>query len=163
MKHLQKILVAIIAVCTFAVALAFAGCGKRVTISNSDDGTAQTVEIVAKKGLIEFTDTTSLYDYMVALKDDGQLTFEASNSSYGYYIDSVEGVANLTESATHGWSWMIYTDLVTLYGDSTIYSTADYGTYEYNGKSYNSASYGCSYLPCAEGYTYLLVYSEWSY
>ena len=43
-----------------------------------------------------------------ALKEDGEINFEAEQGDYGMYITSVEGVAQ-TNEGTSGYSWMIYT------------------------------------------------------
>ena len=109
---------------------------------------------------MQLADDTTLYDYLCALKEDGEINFEAEQGDYGMYITSVEGVTQ-TNEGTNGYSWMIYTDLTEL--DGVVYSSADYGTWGYDGKTLNSASYGVSGLPAVEGYTYALVYSYWSY
>ena len=87
---------------------------------------------------------------------------EGYDSTYGYYITSVNGVSERTdESGTSGYSWMLYTDFTE--EDGVTYADPSYGTFEHGGKTLASASYGVSQLPCVEGYTYALVYQAWSY
>lgn len=118
----------------------------------------------ASSEVMELTYTTSVKDYLDALAEDGLITFEGYESSYGYYITAVNGIEEQTTNTatgSSGWSWMVYTDFTE--DDGTIYADPAYGTFEYNGTTLASASYGVSYLPCVEGYTYALVYQSWSY
>lgn len=164
MKKLTKIFASLVAVCALCAVFAFAGCGKQVKIVSTDDGKTKSAVFVASSDVMELTVQTSLADYLEALQEKDELQYVAENSTYGLYITSVNGQAESTDAnGSHGWSWMVYTDLVTIEGDKAIYSNAEFGTYEYEGKTLNSASYGISELPCVEGYTYALVYSEWSY
>lgn len=147
------------AACAAAMCSAFAGCANGVVKVESDDGSANYVFKV-RGDVAELNDDTTLYDYMCALKERGELEFEAEKGDYGYYITSVEGVSEKSEG-TSGYSWMIYTDLTEL--DGVIYSSAEYGTWDYDGLTLNSASYGVDGMPAVESCTYALVYSAWSY
>ena len=116
----------------------------------------------ASDDVLQLTDKTSVKDYIDALADDGKIDVEGYESTYGYYITSVNGVSESTdESGTSGYSWMLYTDFTE--EDGVIYADPAYGTFEHGGKTLASASYGVSQLPCVEGYTYALVYQAWSY
>ena len=132
------------AACAAAMCSAFAGCANGVVKVESDDGSANYVFKV-RGDVAELGDDTTLYDYMRALKERGELEFEAEKGDYGYYITSVEGVSEKREL------------------DGVIYSSAEYGTWDYDGLTLNSARYGVDGMPAVEGCTYALVYSAWSY
>lgn len=107
--------------------------------------------------VMETEDGKSMYDALVALQADGRLTFDGSESTYGFYITSVNGVA-----ATNDNYWAVYTTLGTYEGVS--YSDATWGTIEHSdalGNTYAlaSASYGVSGLPLVEGELYALVWT----
>lgn len=102
--------------------------------------------------VMETEDGKSMYDALVALQEDGRLTFDGSESTYGFYITSVNGVAATNENY-----WAVYTTLGTYEGVS--YSNAAWGTWEYGGETLASASYGVSGLPLVEGELYALVWT----
>ena len=107
--------------------------------------------------VMETEDGKSMYDALVALQADGRLTFDGSESTYGFYITSVNGVA-----ATSDNYWGVYTTLGMYEGVS--YSDATWGTIEHSdalGNTYTlaSASYGVSGLPLVEGELYALVWT----
>lgn len=65
----------------------------------------------ASDDVLQLTDKTSVKDYIDALADDGKIDVEGYESTYGYYITSVNGISESTdESGTSGYSWMLYTD-----------------------------------------------------
>lgn len=107
-------------------------------------------------GIVELDDQTTLYDYMAALKENGALNFEASEDSYGMYINGVGGVEEKYDGTNAMYFWSIYTDLTEL--DGVLY-TSDYSSYTYDGVTMFPANYGASGLPAVEGYTYALVYT----
>lgn len=107
--------------------------------------------------VMETEDGKSMYDALVALQADGRLTFDGSESTYGFYITSVNSVAATNENY-----WAVYTTLGTYEGVS--YSDATWGTIEHSdapGNTYTlaSASYGVSGLPLVEGELYALVWT----
>ena len=107
--------------------------------------------------VMETEDGKSMYDALVALQADGRLTFDGSESTYGFYITSVNGIAATNENY-----WVVYTTLGTYEGVS--YSDATWGTIEHSdapGNTYTlaSASYGVSGLPLVEGELYALVWT----
>lgn len=160
MNIAKKISAAVAAFAATAALAAICACnsGNATKVENNADSYSHVFTV--SSSVMDLTDSTSVYDYLCALQEDGEITFEGYDSSYGYYITSVNGVAEQT-GTNSGYSWMLYTDLAEL--DGVTYSSADYGSWEYDGKTLNSASYGISYLPAVEGYTYALVYSYWSY
>ena len=152
----KKLLALTLALVSVFACLALTACGNEPLIKVVSDG--ECVAFTAKSSVITFTDTTSVKDYMDALVEKGELKYEGYNGEYGFYITSVEGKKEET-----GYFWSLYTDLVTIEGDSAVYSSAEWGIYDLDGKTLNAASYGVSNLPCVEGYTYALVYSSYSY
>ncbi len=98
----------------------------------------------------------SMQDAIAKLKEAGQITYEGSESEYGFYITSVNGY---TPDASKNEFWAVYTTLGEYEGVS--YSSAEYGTYNYKGTSCASASYGISGLPMVEGYLYILTISTY--
>ena len=94
----------------------------------------------------------SLEEAMAALKTAGKLTYDGSESEYGFYLTSVNGY---TPDDSANEYWAVYTTLGDYEGVS--YSNSEYGTYEYDGKTLSSASYGVSGLPMVEGEIYVLV------
>lgn len=98
----------------------------------------------------------SMQDAMAKLKEAGQITYEGSESEYGFYLTSVNGY---TPDASKNEFWAVYTTLGEYEGVS--YSSAEYGTYNYKGTSCASASYGISGLPMVEGYLYILTISTY--
>ena len=89
---------------------------------------------------------TTLYDYMVTLRDDGQITFTDADGM----ITSLNGLSNKAD-----WSevWMIYTT------DEDNSNTA-WGLVEYNGKTYGSAMYGAEELKVKQGESYIWLYQS---
>ena len=94
----------------------------------------------------------SLEEAMSALKEAGELTYEGSESEYGFYLTSVNGY---TPDEAANEYWAVYTTLGEYEG--VEYSNSEYGTYDYNGKTCASASYGISGLPAVENEIYVLV------
>lgn len=119
----------------------------------------------ADSDVMEITSQSSMYDYMCALKEDGNLVFEGSESQYGFYITSVMGIGSKTVSSTDhfysGWDWAVYSTLESvdgvIYGEETIL--------DFNGVQLHKGLYGVSGIPCIEGESYALVYeySEMSF
>lgn len=132
----------------FAIVLVFTslcGCGGQkpsAEIVRSDENTV----------IIRVNETGgSLEDAMNALAESGELSFDGSESEYGFFITSVNGVS--ADPASQYWA--VYTTLGDYEGVS--YSNAEYGTFDHDGATLNSASYGISGLPAAEGELYALT------
>ena len=89
---------------------------------------------------------TTLYEYMITLRDDGQITFTDADGM----ITSLNGISNKSD-----WSevWMIYTT------DEDNSNTA-WGLVEYNGKTYGSAMYGAEELKVKQGESYIWLYQS---
>ena len=121
------------------------GCGGQkpsAEIVRSDENTV----------IIRVNETVgSLEDAMNALAESGELSFDGSESEYGFFITSVNGVS--ADPASQYWA--VYTTLGDYEGVS--YSNAEYGTFDHDGATLNSASYGISGLPAVEGELYALT------
>ena len=94
----------------------------------------------------------SLEEAMSTLKEMGMLTYEGSESEYGFFLTSVNGY---TPDAENNEYWAIYTTLGEYEG--VEYSNSEYGTYNYEGKTCSSASYGISGIPVVEGEVYVIT------
>lgn len=158
MKKLSTILLALCAAVAICV---FAGCddGKRgETTGEVDGGYSICYAFTASDGVMTITDTTSLKDYMDALKTSGKLDFEGSDGGYGYYVTEILGVGSVAVSSTSnsyaGYDWYVYTTLTTL--DGVIYSSDE--QFSYNGLTFYKSAYGVSNLPCVKGESYAFVY-----
>jgi hypothetical protein len=140
----------------FASLIVLSACGtKNVVTTTIDDSTA--VIVVADSSVMEISEKTTFKDYLDALKTKGDIDFEGYESSYGFYITSINGTAESTTDKTY---WAVFVDFTQLDNDSTIYAT-DYQTVTYKDKTLYSASYGVSGLPCVEGHTYAFVLSTY--
>ena len=137
----------------FAVILAalalfvFASCGKT---GDEDAKTVATVEKAETRVVItveEVDGEPTLYDVMLALQEDGKLTFTMSADGM---ISSIEGKENPAD-----WSacWMLYTS------DGEL-SNNDWGAVEYNGQTYGSAIVGATDLPVIAGGVYVWAYQS---
>lgn len=156
---MKKFLTTISAFLGVAVLFAFSGCVHRV--QDWDPGKIPEI----KQGYsicYAFTassDKASMKDYLDALKEDGAITFEGSESQYGFFITSVLGVSSKTVSSTansySGYDWTVYTTLKEK--DGVVYAYAD-STFVYDGITLYKGAYGVSGIPCVEGETYALVY-----
>ena len=134
MKLLKKICLIL---CVALAVSAFAGCNRDTVVSEDD-----IVIIHANNEFMEITYTTTLVDYMNALSDAGELTFNISDGM----ITSING-----KEASMNSYWMLYTDDVEN-GDES------WGTYTYNEKVYLSAKLGAGSLIVKDGCTYVWAY-----
>lgn len=168
MKKIFKPIAALTAVLTLACAFAFAACsdgGKAPPAPEAgvSGGYSICYAFTATGDQMTITQNTSMKDYLDSLAEDGKITFTGSDGSYGFHIDSVFGInevaTEFTANTWAGYSWMVYTSLITL--DGVIYADESIKA-EYNGVEFYLASYGVSGLPVVEGYSYALIY-EYSY
>lgn len=154
MKKLLVILTAVL-VC-FAV-----GCTK-TSVNDIDEDNS--IIFVVSSTVTEIDKTTTLEDYITALKDGGKLTFEGDKGDYGLFITSMNGKANKVISSTanssEGYSWTLYIDFTIL--DGVIYA-GDSEVVTYKGTALYKASYGVSAIPCLENHTYAFVYEYYNF
>ncbi len=162
---MKKLLSLIFALCATVAVFAFAGCnneggtgGDEKTLPEIQDGYSISYVFTVKGDKLNITDTTSVYDYMQALSNEGLLTFEGNNGDYGFYITSVLGIKENTQSTANGYkgnAWSLYTTITEIDG---VHYSSSYTAFDYNGITLYQASYGVSGVPCVEGETYALVY-----
>lgn len=151
MKHTLRFATFIVATIT-AFAAVLSACA-----NNGNDADATLLESSETLVVIQANTTSgSMQDAMSKFKEAGKLTYEGSESEYGFYLTSVNGY---TPDASKNEFWAVYTTLGEYKG--VTYSSAEYGTYDYQGTSCASASYGISGLPMVEGYLYILTISTY--
>ena len=130
--------------------IAFAACTPSAGMGNAraelleSDGTCLVIRVT------EGDMDKNLYDVLCIFEQNGEITFDGTQSEYGFYLTSLNGVEADAENY-----WALYTTLGTL--DGVSYSDASYGTWEYDGRTLASASYGVSGLPLVEGELYALI------
>ena len=133
------------------VALTFTSCSNAADTDNASG--AAVLEASDKLVVIEAQSTGgSLEEAMRSLQESGLLTYDGSESEYGFYLTSVNGY---TADESQNEYWAVYTTLGEYEGAE--YSNSEYGTYDYNGKTCASASYGISGLVMVEGEIYVLT------
>lgn len=153
---MKKFLAGLLTLVSLFALVCFASCDDT---KNPDDLTSSAKVIKNDEKTFAFTassdadGTKFVYDYLVSFQDNGVMTFSASSSEYGYYIESVNG----TTADSSKEYWALYTSVTTV--DGVAYSTTEYGSYEIEGKKLGSANYGVSSLPVFAGETYVLSLS----
>lgn len=95
-------------------------------------------------------DNAVLLDALNGLQADGGMQFTFS----GGMILSINGKENQTQSATSGYSWMIYTS-------NTNLSYAEYGSQTYGESVCYSAAFGAEGLKVQKGETIIISYDFW--
>ena len=144
-----------------AVLVCFAvGCGK-TTNKNLDD---DSIIFTADSSILEIDENTTLEDYLVALKDAGELTYDGNKGDFGLFITSMNGIENevisSTANSSEGYSWTVYIDFIDIEG---VLYAGDSATVNHGEKTLYAAIYGVSYIPCLEGHTYAFVYEYYSF
>ena len=171
---MKKLLSFFVALLSCVVIFAFAGCNNN-TDPEGDNGDAEIsyvlkCELNGNKSVI-FTPSsqvmnigysTSVADYLNALKAKNHLTFESQTGDFGLFITSMDGTPNVDNGDLTGNSWMLYIDFLTLEGDEAVYGS-DFSTVVYEGKTLYSSNNGVSGTPCIEGHTYAFVYEAYDY
>ena len=142
-KTLQKILSCLLAMLLLAGSLLLTGCqSEPLVIKDSDTYIVikTTQEAMGKDG------DMVLMDYMLKLKEKGELEFEIQNGM----ITSINGIAN---PADYSSCWMLYTS------DEENANSA-WGVVEYQGKQYGSAIAGAETLKIKADQIYIWVYKS---
>lgn len=164
-KFLSVLLTLVVAACALPL-FACAADTRAPANGKIEQGHSVCYAFTASKEVMEITATTSVKDYMEALKAEGKLAFEGENGDYGYYVKTILGLGSLTVDSKYnddgtgsytGYDWMVYTTLTSI--DGMVYSSDD-ATFVYNGITLYKAAYGVSGLPCIEGQTYAFVYER---
>jgi hypothetical protein len=142
---MKKLFNTLVSLLLFATMLAFTGClAKKEPMVIKESDTYIVIHVSSEQ--MELTDTTTLVEYMNALKEDGALDFEMTNGM----VSSVNGIENPAD-----WSscWMLYTS------DEDNANTA-WGEVEYKGEVYGSAIVGAETLTIKEGCLYIWIYQS---
>lgn len=141
MKKITAIILSAILLLTLLAACGSETVGAKITESSG------------KLVIIEATETAgSLEDALKALSDAGELTYGGSDSDYGFYLTSLNGIE---ADASANEYFAVYTTLGEYEGVS--YSSSEWASYNHNGKTLGSASYGVSGLPMVKGELYAIV------
>ena len=142
-KTLQKILSCLLAMLLLAGSLLLTGCQSEPLVIKDSD-----IYIVIKttqEAMGKDADMV-LMDYMLKLKEKGELEFEIQNGM----ITSINGIAN---PADYSSCWMLYTS------DEENANSA-WGVVEYQGKQYGSAIAGAETLKIKADQIYIWVYKS---
>ena len=143
----MKKIIKLISVLTLSVLLLSAvGCKKEEPLVVKESDTY--IVITVSNDQMEIGIDTTLLDYMLSLKSDGQLQFKTTDGM----ITSVNGISNPAD-----WSscWMIYTS-------DNENANVGWGKMDYNGNIYGSAILGAEYLPIKDGCLYIWVFQSFS-
>ena len=147
MKKLTKILsVVVIVALLVTLSVSLFGCKKYV--QQTETGVVFTVD----DDIMPNVEGKYLIDYLNALQDKGKLTFSAPQSTYGSFLEEVNGIK---ADSTKGEYWFIYSDDA----DNT---TPAWGEYEYEGQKYYSTNFGLDSQPLKAGATYILMVSTYT-
>ncbi len=133
--------------CVAVLLFSVAGCSDQSSTSSGSDTPNEVVQvedvvITVSGEQMTLTDTTTLADYMLSLKNSGLIEYEIKDGM----VTSINGTAN--ENSSY---WLLYTS------DADNANTA-WGTVDYEGNTYGSAILGAESLVVKEGYLYI-----WSY
>lgn len=134
------------------------GCNKENVPTVEPDYTVEKNESTLLVVKANETKMISFFDVLKELAEDKTITLDWSDSEYGAYINSINGTV---PDATKNEYWALYTTLVTVEGDETVYSTSEWGSYDYNGTVCGMANVGASSLPMAEGCYYVFTIATW--
>ena len=101
--------------------------------------------------IVEAEENATALSALMKLKEQGEIEFTYTDSTYGAYVTSINGKAEIT-----GYSWMLYTS-------DTERSSTEFGSIEYKAKTYGQASEGASSLVVKAEEYYIWSYEAWSY
>ena len=148
MKKLTKILSVVVILALLFSAIALVACTKKTYVQQTETGVVFTVD----SDIMADVEGKHLIDYLKALQDKGELTFSAPQSTYGSFLEEVNGIK---ADSTKGEYWFIYSDDA----DNT---TPAWGEYEFEGKKYYSTNFGLDDQPLKAGATYILMVSVYA-
>ena len=142
-KISQKILSCLLAMLLLAGSLLLTGCQSEPLVIKDSD--TYIVIKTTQEAMGKDADMV-LMDYMLKLKEKGELEFEIQNGM----ITSINGIAN---PADYSSCWMLYTS------DEENANSA-WGVVEYQGKQYGSAIAGAETLKIKADQIYIWVYKS---
>jgi hypothetical protein len=153
MKRKNQFLIALLLV-LLSCCFVFVGCKKEQGETKALVLETVTETLVVMK-IVEADENATALSALTKLKEDGEISFVYTESTYGAYITAINGKEEQS-LGTSGYSWMLYTS-------DTEFSSTEFGSVEYNGKTYGQASKGASELLVKEGELYIWSYEAWSY
>ena len=153
MKRKMKSVVTLLLVAVLCL-FGFTACKKEAGETKALVLESVTETMVVMK-IVEAEENATALSALTKLKEQGEIEFTYTESTYGAYITSINGKAEQS-SGTSGYSWMLYTS-------DTEKSSTEFGSVEYKGKTYGQASEGASTLVVKEGEYYVWAYEAWSY
>lgn len=133
----MKKLISIVAVMLLAACVLLCACAPKTKVLKEND------EFIVITPSEEFIGKT-LKDCMDDLKKRGELDFTEQDSTYGAFINSVNGIENTFDTY-----WMVYTDDAESSGGFSV---------EHEGRVCYLASFGASELVISKGCIYIWVY-----
>ena len=140
----MKKIISKLSVVFLALVLVFCcSCSKETLVIKETD---TYIVITASETLIDQDEELTLIDYMLKLKDKGELEFEVS----GGMITSINGIDN---PADYSSCWMLYTS-------DTDNANNAWGTIDYKGNIYGSSMLGAEQLNVKIGCIYIWVYQS---
>lgn len=152
----QKITRMVSFIITAVVSIAcFAACQGGTTVAKLESTTAEQIVLS-----IEKTDgKANAFDALKSLRNQDQISFDYTLSTYGAYITSINGkaetIVSSTANSSEGYSWMLYTsDMENAYETASI--TVD-------GRTCGQSAMGASSLTVKEGEIYVWVYEYYNY
>ncbi len=138
---MKKVLYLVVAFVLMLVSLCCVSCMKSTPRVIKESDTYFIINVTDK-----VEEGTTLYDYMLTLRDDEQIAFTDANGM----ITSINGIENAVD-----WSacWMLYTT------DADNCNVA-YGQVKYNDKVYGSSNWGAESLLIKKGESYIWLYQS---
>ena len=88
MKKLTKILSVVVILALLFSAIALVACTKKTYVQQTETGVVFTVD----SDIMADVEGKHLIDYLKALQDKGELTFSAPQSTYGSFLEEVNGI-----------------------------------------------------------------------
>lgn len=149
---------------TLVIAVAFTvmltACGYKTAgqlTAALNEGDTNETQIVMR--VISTDGKATAFDALKDLEEDGKITFEYTESTYGAYITSINGKAEQniesTMTTSKGYSWMLYT--------SDHEFGYDYATVTVGERVCYQSSLGASSLQAKPGEIYVWVYEYYDY
>ena len=149
-RKLYFLVTFILAVLCFATC--FIGCKKGGETTAKLEYTDEHMIVMS----IEATDgKATAFDALTSLKNQNLITFEYSESTYGAFIESINGVENQVVSSTEGYYWEFFTS-----DEEYAYETP---TETYDGVVCGSSSQGASSVIVKKGQIYIWKYNHYSW
>lgn len=143
---MKKFFSFILVILTTITLLSVVGCTQTETFVIKESDTY--IVINASNEQMQINNDTTLIDYMLSLKEDGELSFEIKNGM----ICSINGIENPSNYSS---CWMLYTS-------DTDNANTTWGNVEYKGEVYGSSITGAEILKIKSGCIYIWVFQSFN-